>query len=56
MDFEKAVRQAARLADIDFVHAVVIDISHGDAIAAVDVDAGGRIEPGAPIRNAASAS
>ena len=44
------VRQAARLADVDLVEAVAVDIRGGDSVLAVDVDSGGRVEARAPVR------
>src|SRR5450432_1260280 len=43
------VRKSARLADVDLVGAVVVDIGHGDSLVPVNVDAHGGIQPRAPI-------
>ncbi len=48
-DLVEAVGQAAGLADIDLVDAVVVDIADGDSLVAVDVDARGGIEARAPV-------
>ncbi len=45
----QAVRQAARLAHVDLVHAVVVDVGDGDSLVAVHVDAARRIEPRPPV-------
>ncbi len=50
----ETIRQSPRLADVDFVPAVTIDVPDGHAVGPVDVDATGRIDPGAPMRNAAA--
>ena len=50
----ETIRQSPRLADVDFVQAVTIDIPDGHAVGTVDVDATGRIDPGAPMRHAAA--
>ena len=41
-----------RLADVEIVEAVAVDIADRNAIVAVDVDAAGSVENGAPIVNA----
>ena len=45
------VGQAARLAHVQLVPAVSVDIADRDTLVAVDSDAGGRIEPRAPVGN-----
>ena len=52
-ELEETVGNAAGLADVYLILAIIIDISDGDAITAIDVYAGGRIEAGTPVRNAA---
>ena len=49
----EAVGQAAGLADVDFVEPVAIHIARGDAVAAVNIDARGRIQARPPVRDAA---
>src|SRR5215813_5800969 len=46
--FVQTVRQPAWLADIYLIHAIIIDVAHGNAIAAVNLDYGGGIEPRNP--------
>jgi hypothetical protein len=46
----QAVWQAARLAHINLIHAIVIDIGDRDSLVPVNVDATRRIEPRPPIR------
>ena len=45
----EAVRQARGLADIEIVETVVVVVSRGDAVVAVDIDADGSIENGSPV-------
>jgi hypothetical protein len=50
--FVEAIGKAAWLTDIDFIEAVAINISDGDAVVAVDVDTGSAIQMGAPVGDA----
>ena len=45
----EAVRQTSRLADVDVIEAVAINVSHCDSVVPVDVDAAGLIKNGAPV-------
>ena len=48
----QAVGQTARLADVDLVQAVAIDVGHGDSVLAIDVDAASRVQARAPVGSA----
>src|SRR6185312_14921442 len=43
------VRQAGGLADIEIVEAVIVEVAHRDTVVAVDVDADGAVQHGAPV-------
>ena len=43
------VGQARGLADVEIVEAVVVDVGDRDSVVAVDVDAAGAVEHGAPV-------
>src|SRR6185312_1246045 len=45
----KPVGEAARLADVDLVYAVAVDIPYRDAVAAIHIDAAGGVETSAPV-------
>ena len=47
-DFVQTVRQSARLANIDLVSAVVIDVGYCDSLVAKDVDPAGGIQARTP--------
>src|ERR1700683_1289443 len=47
--FIKPVRQAPRLADVDLIPAVAIDVGNRDSQLAVEIDAAGRVQARAPV-------
>src|SRR5579875_137296 len=52
MNLIQPVRKAAGLANIDLVHAVVVDVADGNTVASIDVYGRGRVETRAPVWNA----
>jgi hypothetical protein len=49
---KEAIGQAGGLADVEIVEAVAVDVGERDAVVAVDIDAGGAVENGAPVIDA----
>ena len=45
----KAIGQPRRLADINIVEAVAVDVADRDPVMTIDIDAAGLIEHGSPV-------
>ena len=52
LNLVKTIWQSARLADVDLIAAIVVDVAHSDALAAIDVGAAHDVEYGTPVWNA----
>src|SRR5579872_4973647 len=53
IELVEPVRQPARLANINLITAIAVDIAHRDSVVAVDVNSAGRIQAPAPVWHAA---